>query len=146
MATKMARAMVTQYGLSDILGPLAYGENEEEVFLGHSVTRHQNISAETAKLIDQEVRRIVEESYDRARQILTEQEDKLHLIANALLEYETLSGEDIRALLRGETLHREDEEDTEPTPQGPAAAVPTSGRPRSGPAPEGPMEPQPQGS
>lgn len=144
MATKMARAMVTRYGLSDALGPLAYGENEEEVFLGHSVARQKNISEDTARAIDHEVRQIVEKCYARAKQILEDQLDKLHLVANGLLEYETLTGEEIKALIRGETLHRDDTD--RPHPQGPVTAVPSSGRPRASGATDGPMAPQPQGS
>ena len=145
MSTKMARAMVTRYGLSDALGPLAYGENEEEVFLGHSVTRTQNISPETAKLIDQEIRRIIDECYARAEKILKEHLDDLHTLANGLLEYETLSGDEIKALLRGESLHR-DQPDSQPAPQGSGSAVPTAGKSRGGSSAGGPMEPQPQGS
>jgi cell division protease FtsH len=146
MATRMARAMVTKYGLSDALGPLTYGENEEEVFLGHSVTRHKNISEDTARSIDHEVRQIVEKCYARARNILQENIDNLHIVAKALLEYETLTGEEIKALMRGESLHRDDQD--RPAPQGPVTAVPVSGRPRKSGATEGagPMEPQPQGS
>ena len=99
MATKMAKNMVTRYGMSKELGPLAYGENEEEVFLGRSVTRQQNMSEETAKKVDSEVKKIVEAGYDRARKVLTEKIDDLHKIAKALLIYETLTGDEIRDLM-----------------------------------------------
>jgi len=99
MATKMARNMVTRYGMSKELGPLAYGENEEEVFLGRSVTRQQNMSEETAKKVDSEVKKIVEAGYDRAKKVLTEKIDDLHKIAKALLTYETLTGDEIRDLM-----------------------------------------------
>ena len=99
MATKMARNMVTRYGMSKELGPLAYGENEEEVFLGRSVTRQQNMSEETAKKVDSEVKKIVEAGYDRAKKVLTEKIDDLHKIAKALLLYETLTGDEIRDLM-----------------------------------------------
>jgi cell division protease FtsH len=99
MATKMAKNMVTRYGMSKELGPLAYGENEEEVFLGRSVTRQQNMSEETAKKVDSEVKKIVEAGYDRAKQVLTEKIDDLHKIAKALLVYETLTGDEIRDLM-----------------------------------------------
>ena len=99
MATKMARNMVTRYGMSKELGPLAYGENEEEVFLGRSVTRQQNMSEETAKKVDSEVKKIVEAGYDRAKKVLTEKIDDLHKIAKALLVYETLTGDEIRDLM-----------------------------------------------
>ena len=99
MATKMARNMVTRYGMSKELGPLAYGENEEEVFLGRSVTRQQNMSEETAKKVDSEVKKIVEAGYDRAKKVLTEKIDDLHKLAKALLVYETLTGDEIRDLM-----------------------------------------------
>ena len=94
-ATKRARAMVMRAGLSKDLGPVAYGENEEEVFLGRSVARQQNMSEETAKKVDAEIRKFVEKGYDRARKVLTEKIDDLHKLAKALLTYETLSGEEI---------------------------------------------------
>ena len=99
MATKMAKNMVTKYGMSKELGPLAYGENEEEVFLGRSVTKQQNMSEETAKKIDIEVKKIVDAGYDRAKKVLTEKIDDLHKLAKALLIYETLSGDEIRDLI-----------------------------------------------
>ena len=96
-ATTLARAMVTRYGMSDKLGPLQYQEEDEEVFLGHSVTRHQNISQETAKLIDSEIKRFVFEAHKRAQKIIRTHRKKLDKIGNALLEYETLTGADIEA-------------------------------------------------
>jgi len=99
MATKMAKNMVTRYGMSKELGPLAYAENEEEVFLGRSVTRTQNMSEETSKKVDSEVKKIVEAGYDRAKKVLTEKIDDLHKIAKALLIYETLTGDEIRDLM-----------------------------------------------
>ena len=123
MATRMARVMVTKFGMSDALGPLAYGENEEEIFLGHSVARTQNISEKTAEKIDAEMRRIVEEGYATASKILKTGIDDLHVLAKGLLEYETLSGAEIDLLLKGEQLDREDAEAEDPT----ESAVPTSG-------------------
>ncbi len=99
MATKMAKNMVTRYGMSKELGPLAYAENEEEVFLGRSVTRTQNMSEETSKKVDSEVKKIVEAGYERAKKVLTEKIDDLHKIAKALLVYETLTGDEIRDLI-----------------------------------------------
>src|SRR6202140_2659479 len=131
MATRMARAMVTRFGMSDELGPISYGENQEEVFLGHSVSRTQSVSEATAQNIDSEVRRIVEEPYSRAKQILQERIDDLHVLAKGLLEYETLTGEEIKALLRGERPVRTPYEEPEAQPQSrPAATVPQAGRPR----------------
>ena len=99
MVTKMAKNMVTKYGMSTELGTIAYGENEEEIFLGRSVTKQQNMSEETAKKIDAEVKKIVDKGYERARKVLTEKKDDLHKIAKALLIYETLSGDEIRDLI-----------------------------------------------
>ena len=99
MVTKMAKNMVTKYGMSSELGTIAYGENEEEVFLGRSVTKQQNMSEETAKKIDAEVKKIVDKGYERARKVLTEKIDDLHKLAKALLIYETLSGDEIRDLI-----------------------------------------------
>ena len=99
MVTKMAKNMVTKYGMSTELGTIAYGENEEEVFLGRSVTKQQNMSEEAAKKIDAEVKKIVDKGYERARKVLSEKIDDLHKIAKALLIYETLSGDEIRDLI-----------------------------------------------
>ncbi|MGE5517097.1 MAG: ATP-dependent zinc metalloprotease FtsH [Bacteroidota bacterium] len=106
-ATSMARKMVTEFGFSDKLGPLRYNENQEEVFLGHSVTQHKNMSDNTAMLIDSEVRRFVEEGEQKARQILVENINELEAIAKGLLEYETLSREDIETLIKGDPLVRD---------------------------------------
>ncbi|MDC0131701.1 ATP-dependent zinc metalloprotease FtsH [Alphaproteobacteria bacterium] len=126
MATNMAKAMVTQYGMSDEMGPLAYGENEQEVFLGHSVARHQNIAEDTQRRIDAEVRKLVEEGYEMARKICQEKIADLHTVAKGLLEYETLSGDEIIGLLKGEAPHRPD--DTKPSsPTGPASPFPKTG-------------------
>lgn len=99
MVTKMAKNMVTRYGMSDQLGPIAYQENEEEVFLGRSVSRTQNVSEETAKKIDFEVKKIVEAGYARAKKILADKVDELHKVSKALLTYETLSGEEIKKIV-----------------------------------------------
>ena len=140
-ATRLARAMVTRWGFSDKLGKVAYGDNQEEVFLGHSVARTQNVSEDTAQIIDAEVRRIVEEGFDEAEKILTDKKNDLESLAQALLEYETLSGEEIKELLKGNPPVREDD-DTPSTPRG--SAVPSAGAPKSKPsAPDPGMEPQP---
>jgi cell division protease FtsH len=107
-ATSMARRMVTEYGFSDKLGRLRYTDNDEEVFLGHSVARHKNVSDATAKLIDEEVRRLIEEAENRARKVLTDKADDLEMLAQALLEYETLSGKEVDSLLRGDGVFRPD--------------------------------------
>ncbi|MEC7552553.1 MAG: ATP-dependent zinc metalloprotease FtsH [Pseudomonadota bacterium] len=127
MATNMAKAMVTQFGMSDELGPLAYGDNEQEVFLGHSVTRTQNTSDETQSKIDSETRKFVDEGYKTAESIIRENIDDLHIIANGLLEYETLSGDEIEALLKGDPPHRPEPSDTDSGP-GALSAVPSVGK------------------
>jgi len=121
-ATRLARNMVTRWGFSDQLGTVLYAENQEEVFLGHSVARTQNISEHTAQIIDNEVRRLVQGGLDEARRILTEKLEDLHTLAKALLEYETLSGDEIIALLKGVLPNREEIEDVRPI--GPNVAVP----------------------
>ena len=99
MATKMAKNMVTRYGMSKNLGTVAYGENEDEVFLGRSITRQQNMSEDTAKKVDAEVKQIIDTSYDKAKKVLTDKIDDLHKLAKALLVYETLTGDEIRDLI-----------------------------------------------
>jgi cell division protease FtsH len=100
-ATKLARLMVTQWGFSDILGTVMYGENQEEVFLGMSVGRQQNASEVTTQKIDAEIKRLIEEGYTEAKKILSDHKDSLEILAQGLLEYETLSGDEITALLQG---------------------------------------------
>ena len=138
-ATKLARMMVTRWGLSDQLGTVAYGENQEEVFLGYSVSRQQNISEETVKKIDGEIKRFVEDGYQMAKKIISEHRAELELLAKSLIEYETLTGDEIKDLLIGKKPTRESA--SEPTPRG--SAVPSAGKPR--PRPEaGDVAPQPQ--
>jgi cell division protease FtsH len=134
-ATRMARAMVTRFGMSDELGPIAYAENQEEVFLGHSVSRQQNVSEATAQKIDAEIRKIVDSCYGRAHDILTQRIDDLHTLARGLLEYETLTGDEIIALLKGIAPVRAPYEEPEPQ-RGPGSSVPSAGRPRVVPTPE----------
>ncbi len=138
-ATRLARAMVTRWGYSDELGTVAYGENQEEVFLGHSVSRTQNISEETSQKIDQEVKRLVLDGQNEARRILTEKHDELVKLAEGLLEYETLSGEEIKDLLAGTPPKRDDDGGRKGRS---SSSVPSTGQPKAGGA--GGMEPQPQ--
>ena len=126
-ATGLARNMVTRWGYSDKLGLVSYGDNQEEVFLGHSVARTQNVSEETARLIDNEVKRLVQEGLDEARRILTERLEDLHKVAKALLEFETLSGDEITNAIKGVMPNRE--EPDQKRPAGPNASVPLSPRP-----------------
>ena len=139
-ATRLARAMVTRWGFSDELGTVAYGENQEEVFLGHSVSRTQNVSEATAQTIDKEVRRLVEWGNSEATRILTERRADLEVLAQGLLEYETLSGEEIKTLLEGGSIKRDDAV-TRP-PAGPSSALPTIGKKSGGTTSTGP-EPTP---
>ena len=99
MATKLAKDMVTKFGMSNELGPLSYGDNEDEVFLGRQIARQTHMSEETSKKVDAEVKKIVDAGYQRAKKILTEKLDDLHKLAKALLTYETLSGEEIKNLI-----------------------------------------------
>jgi len=99
MATKLAKDMVTKFGMSKDLGPLSYGANEDEIFLGRQITRQEHMSEETAKKVDIEVKRLVNEGYEKAKKILTAKIEDLHKLAKALLVYETLSGEEIKDLL-----------------------------------------------
>ncbi|MDO8798931.1 ATP-dependent zinc metalloprotease FtsH [Phenylobacterium sp.] len=130
-ATRLARAMVTKWGFSDKLGVVSYGENQDEVFLGHSVSRTQSVSEKTANLIDEEVKKLVQTAFDEARRILTEKLDELHTLAKALLEYETLSGDEIINILKGVAPNRDDSDSKRVT--GPVASVPLS--PRTDPKP-----------
>jgi cell division protease FtsH len=140
-ATKIARHMVTQWGMSDELGPVGYAENTQEIFLGHSITQSKNVSEATAQKIDQEIRRIVEGGYQTARRMLTERLESLHALARALLEHETLNGEEIGAILRGEPmpLGRKLDEPAMPG-AGKRSSVPPTARPLDEPG----IEPSPQ--
>jgi cell division protease FtsH len=128
-ATDMSRKMVTEFGFSDKLGPLRYNDNQEEIFLGHSVTQHKNVSDSTTRIIDEEVRRFVEEGEATARKIINDHLDQLEAIARGLLEYETLSREEIDALLRGEAIIRGGTTFEPPKPKDPTrrSSVPSSG-------------------
>jgi len=130
-ATDMARSMVMEYGMSPKLGWLRYRDNQDEVFLGHSVARSQTVSEETARLIDQEVRRLVEEGEATARKVLTDNLDQLHRLTDALLEYETLSGDEAKRAIAGESVER-DRDRGGPRPRAitsGGSSIPTSRRP-----------------
>lgn len=129
MATNMAQRMVTEWGMSEKLGMIRYSSDSEEVFLGHSVAKSKNMSDYTAQIVDEEVRRIVDNAYERATYVLTTHRDQLKIVANALLEYETLSGDEIKTLMDGGTIDR-----PEPPPEQriiktkkPSASVPIGG-------------------
>jgi cell division protease FtsH len=141
--TKLARMMVTRWGLSDALGPVAYGDNGDEVFLGYQVSRQQNVSEETNRKIDSEVRKLVETGLEEARKVLTEKRADLEVLARGLLEFETLTGDEIKDLINGIRPVREAV--IEPvTPR--SSAVPPAGKQRKTPdAPTGDVAPAPQG-
>ena len=126
-ATDIARRMVTEYGFSEKLGPLRYTDNQGEVFLGHSVTQQKNVSDATARVIDEEVRSFVEAGEATARKIIEDHVDQLETIAQGLLEHETLSRDEIEALLRGEKIDKSEKSPPKPRDPGRRASVPTSG-------------------
>ena len=128
----MARSMVMEYGMSSKLGWLRYRDNQEEVFLGHSVARSQSVSEETARLIDSEVRRLIEEAEAAARNVLTENLDELHRLAGALLEFETLNGEEAKKAIKGEDIGREDPDNRRLLIPASGTSIPSTRRPRGG--------------
>ncbi len=141
--TRIAEAMVTQYGMSEALGNVAYVDNRNDFLGGGSA--HRNVSGETMVMIDNEVRRLVDEGYERAKTILTEKRDDLERLAQGLLEYETLTGDEITKIINGEALKRG--EDDEPTPGDTGtpsiASIPKAGKSRKPKAPDPGMEPEP---
>jgi len=140
MATNLARSMVMEWGMSERLGRVRYRSNEQEVFLGHSVSQSTNMSDETAKLIDEEVRSLIETGEKEARRLITENREKFEAIAQALLEFETLTGEELRDLMDGKPPARDN---TVEPPNARGSVVPTAGKNRP-PRPDAGMEPQPQ--
>jgi cell division protease FtsH len=142
-ATGLARRMVTEFGMSDKLGRVRYNANEQEIFIGHAVTQTTNVSEATSQMIDNEIRRLIEEGETTARRILTERIADLHTIAKALLEYETLSGEEVRALLRGEAIVRDEDSSPPPSIAKPVASGKRSSVPATADA-EPPLTPAPQ--
>ena len=141
-ATELARRMVTEWGMSDKLGPLRYNDNQQEVFLGHAITQRQNMSEETARLIDEEIRRIVTAGEQKAWEIVSAHRKQLEAVTQALMEYETITGEECQALMRGEKIVRREDEDDVKGPIG--SAVPAAGKvrpPRE--EPDSGMAPQP---
>lgn len=146
MATGLARAMATEFGMSDKLGPLLYGDAQDEVFLGRSMMqRNTHLSDETQKIVDAEVKRFVEDGYGTAQTVIRENIDDLHAIAQGLLEYETLSGPEIRDLMDGKPPVRETEAEAAPKSTGvPKAGKSAKKKPDASPDADG-MEPQPEG-
>jgi len=133
MVTNLSKKMITEWGMSEKLGRLRYNNDSEEVFLGHSVAQSKNLSDSTAKLIDEEVRSLAEEAENNCRKILQDNIEELHIVAKGLLEYETLSGDEIKDLIKGITPTRDDFDNDINTPKKPATSVPKTGG--SAPAP-----------
>ncbi|WP_035451374.1 ATP-dependent zinc metalloprotease FtsH [Bartonella birtlesii] len=123
-ATKLARAMITRWGFSDLLGNVAYGDNQDEVFLGHSVARTQNVSEETARMIDAEVRKLIDDAYKNATNILKTKKQEWFALAQGLLEYETLTGAEINEVIAGKPPSRTQKDE--------GASVRTSSVPKTG--------------
>jgi cell division protease FtsH len=143
MATGLARAMATEWGMSDKLGPLLYGDNQDEVFLGRSmVSRSVHMSDETQKLVDEEVKRFVEDGFKTAQKVIRENINDLHAIAQALLDFETLTGDEIRGILEGKMPMRPENTDQPPKATGVPSAG-KSGRKRPDAEPDAAPEPQP---
>ena len=138
MATSLARTMVMEWGMSEKLGRVRYGSNEQEVFLGHSITQSKNLSEETARLIDEETRKMIATGEATAKRILTKQRNGLNMVAKALLEFETLSGEEVKQVLAGKKIKRDDPPATKAEP--PAPIVPRTAKARRSVA----LEPQTQ--
>ncbi len=124
-ATKLARAMITRWGFSDLLGNVAYGDNQDEVFLGHSVARTQNVSEETARMIDMEVRKLIDDAYKNATNILKTKRKEWFALAQGLLEYETLTGAEINEVIAGKPPSRT-QKDEGAAPRG--SSVPKTGK------------------
>ena len=133
MVTNLSKKMITEWGMSEKLGRLRYNNDSEEVFLGHSVAQSKNLSDSTAKLIDEEVRSLAEEAENNCRKILQDNIEELHIVAKGLLEYETLSGDEIKDLIKGIKPTRDDFDNDINTPKKPATSVPKTGG--SAPAP-----------
>ncbi len=133
MVTNLSKKMITEWGMSEKLGRLRYNNDSEEVFLGHSVAQSKNLSDSTAKIIDEEVRFLAEEAENNCRKILQDNIEELHIVAKGLLEYETLSGDEIKDLIKGIKPTRDDLDNDINTPKKPATSVPKTGG--SAPAP-----------
>ncbi len=134
MVTNLSKKMITEWGMSEKLGRLRYNSDSEEVFLGHSVAQSKNLSDSTAKLIDEEVRSLAEEAENNCRKILQDNIEELHIVAKGLLEYETLSGDEIKDLIKGIKPTRDDFDNDINTPKKAATSVPKTGGSATAPA------------
>ena len=131
-ATELARNMVTKWGLSEKLGPLTFGDDEKEVFLGHSVARHKEISEATSGIIDQEIHDIIDRNYRRAESILRKNLDKLHAMAQALIKYETIGIDQINDVMAGRTVHGPEDDGTAGGDKGISSVTSSSSQPFAG--------------
>jgi cell division protease FtsH len=125
-ATDMARRMVTQWGMSEALGTMVYGENEGEVFLGRSVTTHKNVSEATMQKVDEEIRRIIDQQYGLARRLIEANRDKIEMMAHALLEFETLDAEQLDDIMAGKPPRPPKPSQSSPNNMPPRDAAPTA--------------------
>src|SRR5262249_15060976 len=135
-ATDIARRMVCEWGMSDVLGPLTFGQKEEQIFLGRELTQHRDYSEQTAQMIDREVRDIVERNYQRARKIVGDNLQILHGLAAALLEFETLDSAEVDTIVNGGKVVRP--EKPVGKPQDPTASAPVATEPKKGTSGTGP--------
>jgi cell division protease FtsH len=133
MVTSISRRMITEWGMSDKLGFLAYADGDNEVYLGHKMGRSSSVSGATQKLVDEEIKSLVDGIYAKAEKILKDNIDQLHGLAKALLEYETLSGDEIHAILRGEKLDKDRLLHSERATSTKKSSIPTSNPPASAP-------------
>lgn len=117
VATSIARRMVTEWGMSDVLGPIAYGEPEGEVFLGYSITKRKEMADKTALQVDSEIRKLIDTAYDKTREILTKHRKELDKLAKGLMEYETLTGDEITLLLKGKKIRTEEQQAAQMPPR-----------------------------
>ena len=134
MVTNLAKKMITEWGMSEKLGRLRYNNDSEEVFLGHSVAQSKNVSDSTAKLIDEEVRYLAEEAEKNCKKILQDNLEELHIVAKGLLEYETLSGDEIKDLIKGIKPSRDEFDNNIDTPKKTSPSVPKTGGSATAPA------------
>ncbi len=141
-ATALARSMVTEWGMSEKLGPLRYTDNQQEVFLGHAITQRQNMSEDTTRLIDEEVRKIVTAGQSKAWEVLGANRDKLEAVTQALMEFETISGDECKTVMGGGKIIRKSDDEDSKGPMG--SAVPVAGKQRPSRDEPGGLEPQPQ--
>ena len=139
-ATRLARAMVTRWGFADAIGPVDYGSDQGDVFLGQQLMQSSHVSEDTSRKIEEEVRKLIQTGMDEARRIMTETRSEWEAIANGLLEYETLTGDEIAELLKGNKPTRPDISDDD---TGPASAVPVIGKRRKPKGDTGLGDPEP---